>query len=236
MNRKRCAGMLLAMLLTSAGCSKSRYGVHHDERLAGIQRVGVLVPSVKVYSLHTGGIPEERPDMELAVLEQTVAAIKQEVSRCHREPVALSVPGLSPESKGNVAADRAALLGAISEGIMTHHYLFGKKRVIDYTSGDAPKVLGRDDIDALLCAYVYGVVPTVGREGLEAAVLVVGLATGVPVLAFTKQATLVLLLVDCRTGEVLWFNCTGTGAKVDDKNEFRRLCKDACADLLRPSK
>ena len=48
------------------GCSNpSRYGVTYDERLPTIKRVAVYPASINVVSLHTGGVPEPRPDLLL---------------------------------------------------------------------------------------------------------------------------------------------------------------------------
>ena len=233
---RRCLILAAAVLCPAVGCNNSRYGLNHDRRMPGIQRVGVIAPSVKVYSLHTGGVQEERPDLEPMIQQRAVAAIQEQVSRCKRESVPQDATVAKTQPADYASAGQLALLAAVSESIVTHHYLHGKERTIDYTTGDAPKVLGGNDVDALLCVDVQGTVPTGGRKFLKGTAVVMGVLTGVHIHVPTKQATVALMLVDRRTGEVLWFNAAMKEIKVSDEHDFRDLCKDACKYLFKPSK
>ena len=223
-------------LLAAIGCNNSRYGVNHDERLPSIQRVGIIAPSVKVFSLHTGGVQEERPDMEPQVRQQALAWVQDEVRRCKRDPVLLEPATATTQPAETAKTHRLALLAAISEAIVTHHYLCGKERMIDYSAGDVPKVLGRDDLDALLCIDIQGIIPTAGRKFLHGTAIAMGVLTGVHIHVQTKQATVALMLVERKHGEILWFNAAIKEIKVSDEHDFRDLCKDACKYLLKPSK
>lgn len=225
-----------AILMLAAGCNHSRYGVHHDQRLPEIKRVGVIVPSVKVYSLHTGGVSEQRPDLEPDVQSRTMALVEKEVQRCGREAVRVKIPATSSQPSTDAAVGRMALINAVSEAIVTHHYLYGKERTIDYVTGDAPAVLGSGSLDALLCVGVSGTVPTSGRNFLKGTAIAVGIVTGIHIKVPTKQATVAAMLLDNRTGEVLWFNAAMKEIKVTDEGDYRRLCEKACKYLLKPSK
>ncbi len=224
------------ILLVAVGCNNSRYGVNHDERLPRIQRVGIIAPSVKVFSLHTGGVQEERPDMEPQVQQQALAWVQDEVRRCKRHPVLLETATATTQPTETAQTHRLALLAAISDAIVTHHYLHGKERTIDYLAGDASEVLGGDDVDALLCVDIQGIVPTAGRQFLRGTAIAMGVLTGVHIHIQTKQTTVALMLVERKHGEILWFNAAIKEIKVSDEHDLRKLCKDACRYLLKPSK
>jgi len=238
MRRNIRASLILAtgIFISIVGCNNSRYGLHHDERLPSIQRVGIIAPSVKVFSLHTGGVQEERPDMEPEVRQRALAVIREEVRRCKREPVLLDAPAATTQPTENTNTRQLALLAAVSESIVIHHYLYGKERTVDYSTGDAAKALGWDTVDALLCVDVQGVVPTAGRKFLQGTAIVMGVLTGVHIAIPTKQATVALMLVERRSGEVLWFNTAMKEIKVSDEHDFRDLCKNACKYMFKPSK
>lgn len=236
--KKGRLGILLtvaAALVLLTGCNNSRYGAHHDQRLPEIKRLAILVPNVKVLSLHTGGVAEERPDLAPELQARTAAAIAEEVRRCKREAVAVEPPVASTQPEAGAPAARLALVNAVGESIVTHHYLVGKQRTIDYTTGDAAGVLAKGEVDALLCIGVQGTVPTGGREFLKGTAMAVGFITGIHVKVPTKQATITVMLLDGKTGEVLWFNTAGKEIKVTDEDDYRKLCKHVCKYLLEPS-
>ena len=166
--------------------------------------------------------------------QQAIAAISDAVRRCKREPISLTASVVKTQPADNSTAGRLALLAAVSESIVTHHYLYGKERIIDYATGDASNVLGGEDVDALLCVDVQGVVPTTGRQILQGTAMVMGALTGIHIRVPTKEATVALMIVDRKTGEVLWFNAAMKEIKVSDEHDFRSLCKDACKYLLKP--
>ncbi len=228
--------LLIAAVTLVVGCNNSRYGVHHDQRLPEIQHVGILAPSVKVYSLHTGGVLEERPDLEPKVQQMTVGLVREQVRKHGRMPLVLSIPQTNPAEEESLVAPHLALLQAVQQAITTHHYQHGKDRTFDYVVGDAPHVLGGNNVDALLCVYLEGAVPTSGRKFLKGTAIVMGALTGIRIHVKDREATMVVMLLDCRTQEVIWFNLHRDELRVDQEDELRRCVKKACAYLLKPRK
>jgi hypothetical protein len=226
--------VLLAVVVTG-GCNNSRYGMTYDERLPQIKRVAVLPAGVEVYSLHTGGMLERRADLEPGVAESVARLVADVVRERRAEPVIVPRPELKADAEGGAASPKLALLDAIRESIVTHHYLVGKEVVFEYPAGDAPQVLCSQDAEAVLCVYVKSVVATAGRKALRTTAKVVGYVTGVHVSVSTDETVVALVLVDRKTGEVLWFN-QAARKKVDAQKEkkFKALVKDCGQFLLKP--
>ena len=215
------------------GCNHSRYGITYDERLPGIKRVAVLPAKVEVYSRHTGGALEPRKDLEPGVLERTMATVEEILVERGYEPVVLPAPEVD-DRNDTAVAQRLALLAAIEEGIVTHHYQHGKAILLDYNTGDSAAVLAGESADAVLCIHLRGIVPTSGREALMATAVVIGVLTGINIAVATNEAVMTLLLFDADTGEVLWFNLEHSQAHVGGEHRLRRFVQGACRYLLKP--
>ncbi len=109
---------------------------------------------------------ERRPDLEPGVRERVLAAVCDEVRGCNRDLSNAEAAAAASQPAEGEAAAYLAMLGAVSESIVTHHYLHGSDRIIDYAGGTPPAVLGGGDADALLYVYVKGMLPTSGRQVL----------------------------------------------------------------------
>lgn len=218
------------------GCNHSRYGITYEERLPSIKRVAIL-PAVVVTSMHTGGVGERRPDIEPDVSSRMLEAVREILSERGYEIVARGSRPSSDVKPGDNSAVRFALLNAVRDAIVTHHYQFGKAVFFDYPTGDNARVIaGNEDADALLYVALHGVVPTAGREALAGTAFVVGILTGIHYHVSTNQASLVLMLIDCETGDVLWFDQKAAETDVRGKRRLRRFIKKGCAYLLKPRK
>jgi hypothetical protein len=229
---------LVAIILGVAaiGCNNSRYGVTYDQRFPQIKRVAILPTGIEVLSRHTGGVLEKRPDLEPNVQAKTVAAL-EEVLRERGMRVEVLPPSLGEGETDDVIAGQLALLNAVREAIITHHYEHGKSRFFEYPTGDAVAVLpGVGDADAVLCIYLTGVVPTAGREFLKGTAIAIGVLTGIHIYVSTNEAALVLMLVDANTGNVLWFNWDQATIDVRGERRLRSFVRRACSYLLKPRK
>lgn len=225
----------LLVLLLALGCNTSRYGMSYDERLPQIRRVAVLPAGVEVVSRHTGGMLEPRADLEPEVAETATRLVAEVVSAREVEPIPAARPELADDEESQDLSRRMALMSAINESILTHHYRVGNKVMIDYPAGDASEVLCGEEADAVLCIYLNGIVPTKGRKVLRTTAKVIGFLTGIRINVSADEAVLVLVLLDRKTGEVLWFNqSTGGKTNVQEERELKSLVKKCGRYLLKP--
>lgn len=229
-------GLMVApfiLILFAPGCNNSRYGMTYEQRFPELRRIAVLPAAVEMYSLHSGGVLERRPDMEPELAQKTFANIEKILRERGYETVTLPPP--QPES-GEEQAERFALLAAVRDAILAHHYEHGEARVFDYETGDAPKVICDTDAHAVLCVYMKGVVPTAGREFLKGTAVVVGVLTGIRFHVSTNQAAIILMLVDAANGDVLWFDVHQAETYVGGERRLRAFVEKACSYLLKPRK
>lgn len=228
------ASILLVVVVT--GCNNSRYGVMYDERLPGIERVAIVPAAIEVLSRHTGGVLEKRPDLEPDVQARALAAVREVLGK-RGVDVDVLPPPLGEGQADETVAGQLVLLNAVREAIITHHYEHGKNRLFEYPTGSAVTVLrAAEDADAVLCIYLTGVVPTAGREFLRGTAIVIGVLTGIQRHVSTNEALLVLMLVDAKTGDVLWFNWHQATTDVRGERRLRSFAKRACSYLLKPRK
>lgn len=220
-------------ILILAACNSSRYGMVYDRRLPQLKRIAVVPVGVEVYSLHSGGIAEPRPDEVGPASARLASAVAAMVRDRGAEPLTTSQPAL-PAASGEAHSARLALLTAVRDSILTHHYQHGKERTLSYTTAGAVGAVATDDVDAVLCIYATGVVPTSGRQALQTTAAVIGLVTGVHIHVSTYQLSLILMLLDRANGDVLWFNQYYAESSIRSADDVRRACRNACAYLLKP--
>ena len=226
----------IILLTFDLGCNHSRYGITYEERLPSIKRVAIL-PAVVVTSMHTGGVGERRPDIEPDVNRRTLEAVRGVLSERGFEIVVRGTTPSSDVKPDDNSSVHFALLNAIRDAIVTHHYQFGKAVFFDYPTGDAARVIaGHEDADVLLYVSLHGVVPTAGRGALAGTAFVVGILTGINVHVSTNKAYLMLMLIDCETGDVLWFDHQAAETDVRGKRRLRRFIRKGCAYLLKSRK
>lgn len=225
------AGITVAIC---SSCNHSRYGITYGTRLPSLKRVAVIVGSVDVYSLHSGGAREARPDMTETASDTMMDNLLAAISSQGIESTRVQQASQSTTSPANEPT-RFALVSAVRDSIITHHYLFGNERLIDYSTGDLASVAADDEsIDAVLWFHLTGVVPTEGRKALRTTAIVVGVLTGVHIIVDTQESLLILMLVDAKSGDVLWFNQERKKADVREAKDLKKLAKSATRYLLKP--
>ena len=222
------------ILISATGCNTSRYSVLHDERLQQLRTIEIVPLDVRVFSRHTGGMLENRPDIQKEVVERLMQDVKEIVTKRGFE-AGLTDSLVIPGRRSELYSQAAALAGIVGEAIRIHHYEFGKQRTIDYTIGDAVDSLSRNRGDAVLFVSLQAAVPTAGRVGLAVTAFVVSLV-GINVHVSTNEAIIVLALVDRQTGEVLWYNHRLGKTDVESDRALRNLVKKSCEYLLKPRK
>lgn len=225
--------VLVILLSSMLACNTSRYGRTYDQRLSQIRTVAVVPVGVDVYSLHSGGIEEPRPDESARAAARAVADIAGVVRERGREAKPLNAPAAPPGSATALSADQA-LLVAVRDAIVTHHYEHGKASFFDYTVDDAVTAVAPEQSDAVLCIYLKAVIPTAGRSMLKVTAVAVGLLTGIHFDVKTNEILVLVMLVERSSGDVLWFNQYLAEASVTDEGDLKRALEKACAYLLKP--
>ena len=227
---------LLPLIVLQAGCNNSRYGVSYDRRLPELKRIAVAPALIQVFSLHAGGLKELRPDMEGPTRDQALDSAACELSKRHVDTIIIRQPTSAP-SILTTATRPHALVNAVHDAILIHHYQFGSERTFDYSVGDTTQsMLEGQQVDAVLWVYLIGVVPTKGREALKATAIAVGVLTGVHVHVSTNDNVIMLMLVDARTGDVLWFNQAKASKDVRQHHAIEHLVESASKYLLKQRK
>lgn len=227
--------LLVVALGFVLGCNTSRYGLTYEERLPDLRTVAVSPVCVEVHSLHTGGVLEPRPDITSDVRPRLVGELKQMIQDRGCVGIAEDFSSSDPDVSAHVAQS-TALLQAVEESIITHHYTYGRSTVFDYEIGKALADLAPAEADAVLCVSLFGVVPTKGREGLMVTAVVLGVLTGIHIHVKTNEAVLSLMLVDARNGEVLWYNRAILAADVRKERPLEKLVERTGKFLLKPKR
>jgi hypothetical protein len=239
-----------AMPVWIGGCAgdTARFGTTYDRRLPEIKSVALRANAIQVQSLHSGGVLENRPEIAdaarvwvLAELEQRIAAKGYEVHAEHAPEIAPSPEvARSPDA---ATADEAeltravCLVDAVHQSIFEHHYLYGKAREFDYAVGPAAKRLHDAPCDAILCVYLQASVPTEGRQALQVTAAVVGvLVRGIPFRVTGSQADLAIMLIDGRSGDVLWYDRLIAETDVRKQRGQHKLVERIAEHLLEPRK
>jgi hypothetical protein len=239
------------VLCNSVGCNHARYARTYDEQLPRIARVAVAPVAMKMYARHSGGVLERRTDLEPDLMRKTLSHIERTLADrgcrvVHPQTIASrradrdgddGVDGdENPEANADADADagRLALLSAVRDAIVTHHYEHGDAREIDYSIGGAVDALNGGDADAVLAVYLHGVTPTGGRSLLKGTAVAVGALTGIRVHVSTHEALMILMLIDRRSGDILWFNAHAAETSVGGEKRLRSFVRRACSRLLKP--
>lgn len=227
--------ILVGVLAIVTGCNTSRYGARYDECLPQIKAVAVVPLEIQVLSLHTGGAQEPRPDITAEVHARLLEELQKLVTKREYSASVYS-RGTDEQAEPEAIPQAVALARAVGEAIATHHYVHGRERVFDHGLGECITELADQPSDAILMVNLAAFVPTAGRTGLAVTAVVIGVVAGVYVHVPTSGAALTLMLVDSRSGDVLWYNQAAGEVDVRSKSGLRRLVKRAAAYLLKPRK
>lgn len=226
----RLAFCCLALGITA--CSNTtRRGVTYEQRRKEIKRVAIIPASLEVRTIHADGSLEPRPDLVGPVMDNALRSLSEELSRRGITPVALKGPILPPAGPGEPPPTLAAL-HAVQREILDKHYVQGDESILDYSVGDlcAPTA-DSHDADAILWFYLSGEVPTTARKAVKATTIVTGVLTARVMYVHADRAVIVLMLVDGKSGDVLWFNRYAGTEDIEEADDLHDLIEDACRDL-----
>jgi hypothetical protein len=169
------------------------------------------------------------------VLAETEALVRKKGF----EPVVVD-PGLPDLSASQpvLPAEHVALGIAVRDAIHTHHYQFGKALFFDHSLGQpaAESIAAGQPADAVLVVGLKAAVPTGSRVALKVTAMVVGGLLGVHNFIQTNESFMTMMLVDARTGEVLWYNEDLRKSNPRSKSDLRDQVKSTGAYLLKPRK
>jgi len=235
----KSVALMCLVLLPGLGCNTSRYGVTHDQRLPQIKRVAIVPMGVGIFSWHAGGDKELRVDYTTQVRPGVLADTEALVRKKGFEPVIVD-PGLPelPASQPVLPAVGVALGIAVRDAIHTHHYQYGKALFFDHGIGrQATESIAADQqADAVLVVGLTAAVPTGSRIALKITALVVGGLLGAHNFVQTNESFMTMMLVDARTGEVLWYNEDLRKSDPRSHSQLRDQVKSTGAYLLKPRK
>jgi len=72
------ATLLALLVFLLAGCNSARYSVSYNRVLPNIETVAILPVSVDVKSIHSGGVHEDRPDLQEIEIQLVTVNVSEE--------------------------------------------------------------------------------------------------------------------------------------------------------------
>jgi hypothetical protein len=210
--------VLTGVLVPLSGCVQSRYGITYERRIGALQTLEVVLLRCQVDRIHTGGVLEPQPELSRQMRGQLARELRRLAKR-----KGFRVPSALPAES---FPDRP-LAFAVAESILAHHYVYGRARTFDYTLGHGVRSLQATSSDAILYFILKSMIPTEGRKSLKATATVIGIATGAPAYVPANQTTLMLMLVEARTGDVLWTSVSTGEIDITVPDQLRKLVEKA---------
>lgn len=221
--RPRRALVLLLVAMAVTGCAITPYRAHPDaaRRLPTLKRLALMPPDVKVYSLSAGGVPELMDDWSERGRRNAADAVRRALT-AHDGTYVLRdfAPDATDPRLTQQFEDVRALVDAIRSTTILHTYnpnlmIEEKLQNFRYSVGPVPDLAEAADADALV--FVSGVdhISTGGRKALMVLGLLVGGVTGVYAGPVAGVSQMTVVVVEPRTGDVLWFNVAGAGGNAD---------------------
>jgi hypothetical protein len=204
------------LLLLSAACAHSA-GAHQSAdfaaRIGGIHRAALLQPKVRAFEIAAGEAPVEKEEWTALYRSNASAAV---IARFRA--TGIEVTELSPVADAGEVSEVDALSEAVMASVFQYVYFtpFPEKvKRFDYSLGPLGPLLDREAADALVVVWGSALVPTLGRQVLNA---IIG---GPP-----QQARLAVAIVD-RSGSLLWYNYAHAAGEGDYSNMTDAAAVDA---------
>lgn len=218
-------GVSLLVLALLSGCAATTpYRAHPqlEDRLRGGLRVAVMPPDVKVYEISIGEVREQMDEWSAVARQNVLAAINKRLT----SGGGLTIRDFDPivsEAAREEFEDARSLFQAVSLSVALHAYptpaqFETKIDRFDYTLGPLPTLAQTSEADSLL--FVFGVdhISSGGRVARDVATVLIGAAFGVIIVPQGGITTIGAVLVDLRTGDLLWFNKYSTAGVHDLRN------------------
>ena len=207
--------------LALAGCVQTRQVADvYFTPPQGDYRLLVMRLDLTVYSLTTGGMAEPRADWTEQARANIIAALRAQQAGRGGDVLVLDRRNALPGVSADEVAEVERLFSAVGQSIVLHKYLGDylptkRGRGLDWTLGQDAVSLGqKTGYDYALFMHAEDQVASTGRVALG----VIGLAgcfVGfcAPNVGGATQLDYAVL-VDLKTGEVVWFNVVRAGSQV----------------------
>jgi hypothetical protein len=228
---------VLLIALLSVGCvTPYREVPDFDQRFGRIRTVTLLPPKVAVYKITAGGVEEEVYEWTESARRLLAAELEREIrERGRLQFVPYPQPTVEDAIPGGAAPgwtpleENWALFEAVATAVFRHTYdqkqLFApKQKNFDYTLGaDAATLVEGIGADAFLIVVATDYVETAGRTTLIVLGALASVAAGAPVGPAMSPTSVILALVEARTGDILWFNQVASRANLRDPESDAKL-------------
>jgi hypothetical protein len=202
--------LTLALMACTTTSTRSAADVKPQSVPAGA-RVLVLSPDVELSMLLATGLQEPKAEWTRQGRENMAAEIDRVLTTRGHKTTSLDVTTAMDGRIGQVLR----LHEAVAQSILSFHYgqmrLPTKGKDLDWTLGEGAKELGaKYEADYALFTYARGAYASGGRIALGVVAAVAG-AGIVPM----GQQQVFALIVDLRTGQVVWSNIATAGPQAD---------------------
>jgi len=172
-------------------------------------------PDVEMSALLASGLIEPRAEWSQNAQANLQKALEEELkSRSSK---------VSFMNKGASLTDKQVQLMKLKDAVLQansqYALLKNKKDVFDLTLGpEASALAGTSDADYALLSSARGTFQTTGKMVVNAALLVLGAATGAGAYIQTGQQIATVSLVDLSTGDIVWTNTANIGGVSDPRD------------------
>jgi hypothetical protein len=215
----------VVLLAPLAGCAVA-YRAHpeFEQRARQIKSVALLPPDVKVYELSAGGVQEEMDPWSETARNNLQASLGKRAGEAGDFVLKEFDPAGSP-SANQEFEDARPLFEAVTLSTLLHAYgeqtgttFDTKKERFEYSLGPLHALADAAGTDALLFVYARDNISSGGRVALRVLGFLMvpfTLRLGSVLIPDPGYTYMVTALVDCKTGDVLWFDQRGSSGGVD---------------------
>ena len=236
MRRKIILILYVAVFFLIGGCAPKEYRVNPEfTSLSKEIRNPILPhPKIEVYELTAGGVRELKQEWCDIGLENVATAVLQNLQSIKCK---IMEKNLSPAMEEKIE-DLRALYTAVSYSIQMHAMnpqspmaFPAKMANFDYSIGPIDDLLKELGADGIILIYGSDEISTGGRQGLIAAGLIVGLATGVyagPRVGITSINASIIN----PDGKIIWYSSKASGGHdLRDKESVDKIIQQLFADF-----
>lgn len=209
--KKLLATAAVAVALTTSACTTTNVQTTTNEFTASKAESTTLMftPDVEMSALLASGILEPRADWSENAKNNLQAALQSELEQRDSKVAYMGDEATLTEKQVQLLKLKDAVLQANQSFVL----LKNKKDTFDLTLGpDAKALSGDENADYALLTSARGSFQTAGKMAVNAALIVLGAATGGGAYIQTGQQVATVSLVDLSTGDIVWTNTASLAA------------------------
>jgi hypothetical protein len=209
--KKLLATAAIAVALTTSACTTTNVQTTTNEFTASKAESTTLMftPDVEMSALLASGILEPRADWSENAKNNLQAALQSELEQRDSKVAYMGDEATLTEKQVQLLKLKDAVLQANQSFVL----LKNKKDTFDLTLGpDAKALSGDENADYALLTSARGSFQTAGKMAVNAALIVLGAATGGGAYIQTGQQVATVSLVDLSTGDIVWTNTASLAA------------------------